>query len=340
MKIIINENQYRLILESKELVASFDRAVSDLAEVKYESAGIFNIGTENRPWWAILILDKTKKKEVLKSIKNWKDDNDVSIIVNDENTLKNSTNKRGLPLYNEIKYSKIVNWNETSSKFQNPYLMTVFVSPKKKQVDISGKDFYHSSEIPNLDKIGLMPTPTAKYKKNIYFWDNIRTARFYGANNSVNEFYIYKVNLDGYDVYDDPEEIWGAYFVDKPISPKRVELYESHTKYDEDKVSKLEKIKKSVEEKIEKYKITYSSSLPYVKHFAEQFGCDDFDSADDYADEVVELASKKLIDKLSEVSDSHFVREVNELFIKWFSLKLVAGFEEECLDSYMDEPDE
>ena len=135
MKYIISESQYNLILESKELVSSFDKAISNLAKVEYFGSNFFNIGTEGRPWWAFLVFDKQNRKKILKSIKDWKINNDVDISISDENSLRNNNHRHGLSLYNQIKNTPVVREMIVSSQLQNPDSIAVFISPKKEIVD-------------------------------------------------------------------------------------------------------------------------------------------------------------------------------------------------------------
>ena len=109
------------------------------------------------------MFDKKNRKEILKSIGDWKNNNNVSIKITDESSLKNNNHRHGLTMYNELKNNREVNWGEVSSKLQNPDSIAVFVSPKKEVVDTTGKVFYHTSNTPDLDKIGLIPTPTMKF---------------------------------------------------------------------------------------------------------------------------------------------------------------------------------
>jgi hypothetical protein len=332
MKIIISENQYNLILESKELVSSFDKAISNLAKANYFGSNFFNLGTEGRPWWAFLVFDKKNRKKILKSINDWKINNDVDISISDENSLRNNNHRHGISLYNDIKNTPSVREMISSSQLQNPDSIAVFISPKKEIVDTTGKVFYHTSNTPDLDKIGLKPfSPNMKYTKNIYFWDDIATARFYGANNAIDYFYIYKVNLDGYDVFKDTEELYDAYFINLPVSPNRVELVESHNKFDEKKVNAYEKKNKEIEEKIKRFGIKSSKILPYIKYVKKGFDmCETFNDGEEYGEYIINSALEILFKEISEDLSSDFGFKVQDLCGEWFFHKLVMEFEDEC----------
>lgn len=236
MKIIITERQYRLISlisESKELMSSFDNTISDLSKIIHIPYGNNPLGQKKSPWFIFLIFDNKNKKELLKKIRDWKINNDVTIFLSDENSLKNNNHRHGLSMYRRMK--DYVGFDEISSEFNNPNSMGIFITPKKELIDTEDKVFYHTSFLPDLDKIGLKTSvPNMKYKNRLYFWDNIDIARRYGMNNASsvgkgNKYYIYQVDLNGYNVARDFEEGKNAYYINLPVSPDRVKFFEKGT---------------------------------------------------------------------------------------------------------------
>jgi hypothetical protein len=156
-----------------------------------------------------------------------------------------------------MKYSPYVKYDKISPQFENPDSIAIFITPKKEIVDTKDKVFYQSSLLPDLDKIGLKPvSENMKYKNKLYFWDNLDVAHLYGKNIAQDDYYIYKVNLEGYDVFKDTEERQNAYFIDLPVNPYRIESVGKFPKIDPSVRMEREQIKKSVEEKIKKFDIT------------------------------------------------------------------------------------
>lgn len=234
MNILIKESQYSLILESMNLVSSFDDSISNLSKIVHVPYGKFRLGTEGKPWFIFLIFDKQNRKELLRRIKDWKSYNDVDIFLSDEASLSNNNHRHGLSMYKQMK--DFVNYNKISSVFDNPTSIAVFITPKKEIVDAKDKVFYHSSIIPNLEKVGLKPNNlNMKYKNRLYFWDSLDIAKAYGDNISREDYYVYEVNLNGYDVAKDPEERGNAYFIELPVNAERVKLVGKFEKFNYDK---------------------------------------------------------------------------------------------------------
>jgi hypothetical protein len=332
MRYIITEGQYGLITERMELVSSFDDAIGNLSKVIHIPYGDFYLGTEGRPWFNFLVFDRKNRKELLKAIKDWKSNNNVDIFLSDENSLRTNNHRHGLVQYKEMKYSPYVKYDKISSQFENPDSIAIFITPKKEIVDTKDKVFYHSSLLPDLDKIGLKPiSENMKYKNKLYFWDNLDVAHQYGINIAQDDYYIYKVNLGGYDVFKDTEERQNAYFIDLPVNPYRIELVGKFPKQDPSVRMEKEQIKKSVEEKIKKFDITYSKLLPYIEQVKESVDiCESFDDESDYVSHIIDSAVEILFEEISEEFNSHFGWKVHDLCEDWFFDELRTEFENEC----------
>jgi len=231
-----------------------------------------------------------------------------------------------------MKYSPYVKYDKISSQFENPDSIAIFITPKKEIVDTKDKVFYHSSLLPDLDKIGLKPiSENMKYKNKLYFWDNLDVAHQYGINIAQDDYYIYKVNLGGYDVFKDTEERQNAYFIDLPVNPYRIELVGKFPKQDPSVRMEKEQIKKSVEEKIKKFDITYSKLLPYIEQVKESVDiCESFDDESDYVSHIIDYAIEILFEEISEDSNSPFGRKVQDLCEDWFFDELTTEFENTC----------
>ena len=97
----------------------------------------------------------------------------------------------------------------------------------------------------------------------------------------------------------DTEEVYDAYFINLPVSPNRVELVETHNKFDENKINAYEKKNKEIEEKIKKFGITSSKILPYIKLAKKGFDmCEHFDDGDEYVDYIINSALEILFKEI------------------------------------------
>jgi hypothetical protein len=119
--------------------------------------------------------------------------------------------------------------------------------------------------------------------------------------------------LDGYDVFKDTEELYDAYFINLPVSPNRVELVESHNKFDEKKVNAYEKKNKEIEEKIKRFGIKSSKILPYIKYVKKGFDmCESFDDGDEYGEYIINSALEILFKEFNNTfSRNHTKNHVN-----------------------------
>jgi len=92
-----------------------------------------------------------------------------------------------------------------------------------------------------------------------------------------------------------------------------------------------EQIKKSVEEKIKKFDITYSKLLPYIEQAKESVDiCESFDDENDYVSYIINSAIETLFEEISEEFNSHFGWKVGDLCVDWFFDELTTEFENEC----------
>ena len=115
------------------------------------------------------------------------------------------------------------------------------------------------------------------------------------------------------------------------MSPNRVELVESHNKFDKNKTNDYENKNKEIEEKIKKFGIKSSKILPYIKYVKKEFDmCESFDDGDEYGEYIINSSLEILFKEISEDLSSDFGLKVQDLCDEWFYHKLVVEFEDEC----------
>jgi len=246
-KIIKEEFQKLFEKENKdEIIIAFNNSMKGLAKIFHVPYGNYNSVTINNPWFIFLIFDKKHQNNLLRKINNFANKYNFHITESFKEDIIDDGNPNNLKLY--LRIQDYVKYNENSKKYIDPTSMILFVQPNEELIDTMGKNFYHVTFNPNVEKDGIKTNSTIKYKNRIYLWDNIDISRHfakYSFHNKKN-YWIYQVDVTDIDVYKDHEENYNAFYIKQNISPDRLKLIDSNAQ---------ENITELINEKVTKTKV-------------------------------------------------------------------------------------